>query len=325
MSASATITFADVQRARERIAPYLAPTPLRQYPVLDAMLPGVALHVKHENMQPTGSFKVRNGVSTVTALDATQRASGIVGATTGNHGLGLAYAGRQLGVAVTICVPRNNNPEKNAALRAWGATVVEEGADYDEAAGVAQRLVDERGLTLCHSTNNVNVLTGAGTMTLEILEQCDDLDVLLIAVGGGSQAVGAITVARTLRPELRIIGVGAAGASAGYDGWHARESRTTLRADTFAEGVATRSTYAMTFPALLSGLADFVTVTDAEIAESVRVILSATHHLVEGAGAMGVAAAIKLGAQLRGQKVGVVFCGGNMDSGVLRKILNREL
>ena len=322
---TAPITIADVRAARARLAPFLAATPCRNYPTLDAAIPGVELFVKHENVQPTGSFKVRNGLSTLTALDAAQRARGVVGATTGNHGLGLAYGGRQLGVGVTICVPRGNNPEKNAALRAWGATVIEEGADYDDAVAVAQRLVESQGLTLAHSTNNVNVLAGAGTMTLEILEQCDDLDVLLIAIGGGSQAVGAITVARVLRPGLRIIGVQAAGAPAAYDGWHAKAPRTTTRADTFAEGVATRSTYALTFPTLLDGLADFVTVTDAEIAEAVRVILSATHHLVEGAGAMGVAAAANMGDQLRGKKVGVVFCGGNMDSGVLRKILNREL
>ena len=325
MTVSTPISLRDVQDARERLAPWLAPTPLRQYPTFAAVLPGLELHVKHENVQPTGSFKVRNGLSTVTALDADQRARGIVGATTGNHGLGLAYAGRQLGVEVTICVPRGNNPEKNAALRAWGATVVGEGADYDDAATVAQQLVDARGLVLAHSTNNVNVLTGAGTMTLEILEQCDTLDVLLIAIGGGSQAVGAITVARVLRPGLRIIGVQAAGAPAAHDGWHAREARHTTHAATFAEGVATRSTYALTFPALLDGLDDFITVTDAEIAEAVRIILSATHHLVEGAGAIGVAAAIKLAPQLQGQNVGVVFCGGNMASDVLRRILNREL
>ena len=321
----ASITLGDIHAARERLSPYLTPTPCRQYPTFAATLPGVTLFVKHENVQPTGSFKVRNGLSTLTALDAAQRARGVVGATTGNHGLGLAYAGRQLGVEVTICVPLGNNPEKTAALRAWGARVVEEGVDYDDAVTVAQRLVDRDGLTLAHSTNNVNVLSGAGTMTLELLEQCDDLDVLLIAIGGGSQAVGAITVARELRPELRIIGVQAAGASAAYDGWHAKAPRKTLRADTFAEGVATRSTYELTFPTLLDGLTDFVTVTDAEIAEAVRVILAATHHLVEGAGAMGVAAATKLAEQLRGQRVGVIFCGGNMDSGELRRIQNREL
>ena len=322
---TAPITIADVRAARQRLAPFLAPTPLRGYPQLDAAVPGVSLLVKHENMQPTGSFKVRNGLATLTALDAAQRAAGVVGATTGNHGLGLSYAGTQLGVPVTICVPVGNNPEKNAALRAWGAHVVEEGVDYDEAVAVAGRIVERDGRTLAHSTNNPSLLSGAGTMTLEILEQAPELDALLIAIGGGSQAVGAITVARALRPGLRVIGVQAAGASAAHDGWHAKAPRRTERAATFAEGVATRSTYDLTFPTLLEGLAGFVTVTDAEIADAVRLILSSTHHLVEGAGAMGVAAARTLAPELQGQRVGVIFCGGNMDSAVLRRILNREL
>jgi threonine dehydratase len=319
------ITLDDVRAARERLAPYLTPTPLRTHPPLDAAVRGLSLFVKHENVQPTGSFKVRNGLATVTALGAAERAAGVVGATTGNHGLGLAYAGRQLGVPVTICVPRGNNPEKNAALRAWGARVVEEGADYDEAVAVAQRLVETEGRTLAHSTNNPQVLAGAGTMSLEILEQAPELDALIIAIGGGSQAVGAITVARTLRPGLQVIGVQAAGAPAGHDSWHARAPRRTERAATFAEGVATRSTYELTFSSLLDGLAQFVTVTDAEIADAVRLILSTTHHLVEGAGAMGVAAARKLAPELQGQRVGVIFCGGNMDSAVLRRILNGEM
>jgi threonine dehydratase len=325
MSPPSPITLDDVRAARLRVAPYLSATPLRSYPMLDASLPSVALLVKHENMQPTGSFKVRNGLATVTALDGSQRARGIVGATTGNHGLGLAYAGRQLDVPVTVCVPRGNNPEKNAALRAWGATVVEDGADYDEAVSVAHRLVETKGFTLAHSTNNPDALAGAGTMTLEILEQAADLDLLLVAIGGGSQAVGAITVARALRPELRIIGVQAAGAPATHDGWHARAPRRTERANTFAEGVANRETYELTFPTLLAGLSDFVTVTDTEIAEAVRLVLSTTHHLVEGAGALGVAAATKLAPQLRGKRVGVVFCGANMDSAVLRRILSHEM
>ena len=319
------ITIDDVRASHERLAPFLDPTPLRRYPLLDLALSGVPLAVKHENMQPTGSFKVRNGLSVLTTLDDAERRAGVVGASTGNHGLGLAYAGRQLGVSVTICVPVGNNPEKTAAIRAWGAEVVEQGADYDESIAVATELTRREGRTLAHSTNDVRVLAGAGTMTLEILEQAPELDVLLIAVGGGSQAVGAIAVARELRPSLQIIGIQAAGASAVHDSWHAGEPRTTPRAASFAEGVATRSSYPLTFGALREGLTDFITVTDAEIASAVRLILSSTHHLVEGAGAMGVAAAINLGERLRGQAVGVVFCGANMDSAVLTRILNREL
>jgi len=325
---SAPISVDDVLAARERVSPFLTPTPLRSHPALDAAIPGVTLLVKHENVQPTGSFKVRNGVATITALSAAERARGVVGATTGNHGLGLAFAGRQLGVSVTICVPRGNNPEKNAALRAWGATVIEEGDDYDAAIGVAQRLVESDGKTLAHSTNNVNVLAGAGTMTLEIHEQLgdtDSLDALIIAIGGGSQAVGALAVTQAVRPGLPVIGVQASGAPAVHDSWHAREPRRTDRAATFAEGVATRASYPLTLSPLIDGLADFITVTDAEIADAVRVILSTTHHLVEGAGAIGFAAARKLAPRLQGKRAGIIFCGANMDTTVLRRILNREL
>jgi threonine dehydratase len=329
VSSATPITLDDVLAARERISRFIAPTPLRDHPSLDAVIPGVTLLVKHENMQPTGSFKVRNGLATITALTEAERARGVVGASTGNHGQGLAYAGRQLGVPVTICVPEGNNPEKNAAMRAWGATVVEEGADYDAAIAVAQRLVEQEGRTLAHSTNNVNVLAGAGTMTLEIHEQLEglgeSLDTLILAIGGGSQAVGALTVARALRPELEVIGVQAAGAPAVHDSWHARQPVRTERAATFAEGVATRASYPLTLQPLIEGLAGFITVTDAEIADAVRAILVTTHQLVEGAGAMGLAAARKLAPRLQDKRVGIVFCGANLDTAVLRRILNREL
>jgi threonine dehydratase len=320
------ITYDDALAARVRLAPHLAPTPLRNYPQLDALVGGdIELYVKHENHQLTGSFKIRNGLSLMTALDADQRRRGVVGASTGNHGQGIAAGGRITGVSVVVCVPAGNNPEKNAAMRALGARVVEEGRDYDEAVQVMNRIAAEEGRTVAHSTNDPRVVAGAATMTLEILEQQPRLDALVIAVGGGSQSVGAMTVARRLAPKLEVYGVQAAGASAIHDSWHARRPLTRERADTFAEGVATRSTYEVTFPALLEGLAGFVTVTDAEIAESLRTIVSVTHNLVEGAGAMGLAGTIKLRNRLAGKRVGIVFCGGNIDSATLRRVLGREI
>jgi len=320
------ITLADVERARERIAPYLSPTPFRRYPQLAALVGGdIELFVKHENHQPTNSFKIRNGLSLMTALTADERRRGVVAASTGNHGQGIAYGGTLLGVDTVVCVPAGNNPDKNATMRALGATVIEEGRDYDEAVAVMQRIAARDGRVVAHSTNDPRILAGAGTMTLEVVEQEPRLDAIVIAVGGGSQAVGALTVARALAPNVAVYGVQAAGAPAIHDSWHARRRLTTPSADTFAEGVATRSTYDLTFPTLLAGLADFVTVTDAEIAESLRVILSVTHNLVEGAGAMGYAALPKLRDKLAGRRVGVIFCGGNLDLGTLRRILAREL
>ena len=320
------LTFEDVEAARERLSPYLTITPLRHYPLLDALMPGeTSLLVKHENHQPTCSFKVRNGLSVITGMEPEERARGVVAASTGNHGQGIAYAASLLGVRATICVPEGNNPEKNAAMRAWGATVVERGRDYDESVQEMIRLGREQGMTVSHSTNDPRVLAGAATMTLEMLEQSAGLDAMVVAVGGGSQSVGALTVARQLAPTMEIFGVQAAGASAIHDSWRAKRPLRTERADTFAEGVATRQPYALTFETLCAGLTDFVTVTDAEIAEAIRAILRSAHQLVEGSGALGVAGALKLRDRLAGKRVGVIFSGANLDTSVLRRILANEI
>jgi threonine dehydratase len=159
-------------------------------------------------------------------------------------------------------------------------------------------------------------------MSLEMLEQAPDLDAVVIAIGGGSQAVGALTVARALRPSLKVYGVQAAGASASHDSFHAGQMVTTDSAATFADGLATRSAYELTFPALREGLAGFITVSEAEIAESLRVLLRTTHSLAEGAGATGLAGAYKLREVLAGQRVGVIVSGGNIDAATLGRVLS---
>ncbi len=316
------IRFEDVLAARERLRPFLPPTPLSPHPAIDdALGRGISVMVKHENRQPTRSFKVRNAVAALTALGSGQRRRGVTAASRGNHGLGLAWAGRRLGVPVVVCVPRGNSPLKNAAMRELGAELVEEGRDYDEAAAAADRLAAERGLTLVHSTNNPHVISGAGTMTLDILEEDQYIEAMVVAVGGGSQAVGAMTVARAIRPDLRIYAVQAERASAIHDSWHARRPITKPAAETFADGLATRQTYELTFPALLEGLAGFVTAGEEEIADALRLIHAATGEAVEGAGAAGLAGLIKLRDELAGKRVAVVLSGGNIDEETLRRIL----
>jgi threonine dehydratase len=316
------IGFDDVLAAHERIRPHLAPTPLRNYPALDELVGhGIQLWVKHENHHPTQSFKVRNGLSAITALSPAARARGVIGASTGNHGLGLAYAGRLLGVRVAICVPAGNNPEKNDAIRALGADLVETGATYDESAAACQRLCEEREMTLVHSTNNRDVIAGAGTMTLEILEQHAGLDALVIALGGGSQAVGALTVAAARKPSLTICAAGAAGAPAQFESWKAGKVLSGMPVRTFAEGIATGSAYPMTFDALANGLADFVTVTDDELYQAIRDLLRVTRNVAEGAGAAGLAGLRKLAPKLAGQHVAIVMCGGNLSSESLRRAI----
>ena len=320
------ISFPDVLDARERIRPHLPPTPLRSYAPLDAAVGGgIRVLVKHENHCPTGAFKARNGLAVMTSLTAEERRRGVVAATRGNHGAGLAWAGRIVGVPVTVCVPVGNNPEKNEAMRGFGAELIEEGRDYDEAVEVADRLVEERGRRLVHSSKEPQVLAGAATLSLEVIEQASDLDAMVIAVGGGSQAVGAMTVARERRPGLKVYGVQAAGASAIHDSWRAGRVLETPSAATFADGIATRKPPALTFPALRDGLAGFVTVDDGQIAAALRLLLRTTHNLAEGAGAAGLAGLFALREELAGKTVAVVISGGNIDQDTLRRVLNREI
>jgi threonine dehydratase len=313
------ISLPDVLAARDRLRPHLAPTPLRNYPLLDELVGhGIRIWVKHENHQPTQSFKARNGISALTALSAEQRAKGVISPSTGNFGQGVAYAGRMLGVHVAICVPLGNNPEKNASIRAMDAELIEEGSNYDEAARACARIQAERGCTLIHGVNNRDVLAGAATMTLEILEQQGDLDALLIAVGGGSQAVGALTVAAALKPSLAVWAIGAEGAPAQYLSWKQGQRLTGQPIHTFAEGVATGSAYELTFDALKAGLAGFITVSEAEMYQGIRDYLRITRNVAEGAGACGLAGLHKLAGALAGQRVGIVMCGGNLSTASLK-------
>jgi threonine dehydratase len=316
------ITWSDVVAARARLAPHLSPTPLRRYAELDAAVGhGIGVWVKHENHLPTNAFKARNALALVSALAPEARARGVVAATRGNHGQGLAWAGRLLGCPVTICVPLGNNPEKNAAIRGFGATLVEAGHDYDSAVEVATRLVTERGLTMAHSTNDAQVIAGATTLSVELLEQAPDLDAIVVAIGGGSQAVGAIVASRQLRPGLAVYGVQAAGAAATHDSWHARRRLTRDRADTFADGLATRATYDLTYPTLQEGLRGFVAVPDEAIAEAIRLLWRTTHNAAEGAGAAGLAGLMALREELAGKQVAVILSGSNIDQPTLARVL----
>lgn len=320
-----TVTLDDVRRAHDRICPHLAPTPLRHYAELDeAVGHGIRVWVKHENHQPTNAFKVRTNLAALTALDPVERRRGVIAATRGNHGLGLAWAAKLLGTGAVVCVPHGNNPEKNRAIRGLGAELVEAGRDWDACDETTRLLVAQRKLSLVHPINDPEIVAGAATLTLEMLEAREDLDALVIQVGGGSMIAGAVTVVQALRPNLEVFGVQAAGASAIHDSWHAKEPLSKPSAKTMADGLATRNCYPFTFRPMLAGLSDFVTVTEAEIAAALRTFLATTHNLAEPAAAAGLAGLQRLGPRLAGRNVGVVLSGGNVDSVVLRRILNGE-
>ncbi|MFG0262722.1 MAG: threonine/serine dehydratase [Novipirellula sp. JB048] len=319
--------YEDVLAAAERIKPFLTATPLRNYPALDQSL-GCKVLIKHENHQPTGAFKIRNALSAMTRLDADQRRAGVVAATRGNHGLGLAYAGHLLDIPVTICVPQDNSATKNEAIESWGAALIRVGDDFSEAIEFSKEYAERHHCSLIHAIDNVDVLAGAATITLEALAQSRQLDQpigsIYLAVGGGSQAVGALTVLKAQQLSIPVFGVQAAQAATIHDSFHAGKPVVSSLSDTIADGIATNCTFEYTFDTLREGLQDMYQVTEAEIADAVRLIISKTHNLVEGAAAVGLAGMRQTPASCRPDAVLVVLSGGNIDWPVLRKIVNIE-
>ena len=320
------VTLKDARQAMQRIRPYLQPTPLRNYRQIDdAVGHGIRVLVKHENHNPTNSFKVRNAVSAISALSPAERKVGVVAGTRGNHGQGLAWAGLQLGAPVTLVIPKGNNPEKNASMRALGAEVIEASGGYDDAAAMANRLHRERGLHLVHSTNNSNVLAGATTISLEMLEEAPDIDAIVVSIGGGSQAVGALTVAREMKPQLEVHGVQTTCAPTIHDSWHAGHLVSTPPSQTIAQGLDTCNVYDFTFPALQQGLSGFTLVSEDKIAKAIRLLMRTTHNLVEGAGATGLAGLFAQPEPFSGKTVGVILGGSNIDAQTLQLVLSGDL
>jgi threonine dehydratase len=313
----------DVRAACARVYPFIQPTPLLRHPLLEAES-GLDLLVKHENHNPTGSFKIRGGLNLVGQLSPDERRRGVISATTGNHGQSIALACRREGVPCTIVTPVGNNPEKNAAMRAYGAEVLEHGRDFDEARERVEQLQAERGLRYVHSANEPLLVAGVGTLALELFEAQPDIDVVLLPIGGGSGASGCGIVRSGLGSRAEVIGVQAEGSDAFARSWRTGSRVVGERAATFAEGMATRVTFDLTFEILRKELDDVVTLTEAELADGVRLALRATHNLAEGAGAAPLAAAMKLRDRLAGRKVACVMSGGNIDAATLRRVLGNH-
>jgi threonine dehydratase len=303
-------TFADVLDAKRRIAPYLRPTPLYRYAALDELL-GADVFVKHENHQPVGAFKVRGGVNLISQLGEEERERGVISASTGNHGQSIAYAARLFGVPATICVPENANPVKVDSMRGLGANVVFHGRDFDDAREQCERLAVEHGYRYVHSGNEPLLIAGVGTETLEILEEQPHVDTVVVPIGGGSGAAGACIVAKSIDPEIRVIGVQSEAAPAAHRSWQARRLVDETRMETFAEGLATRTAFELPQTILWQWLDDFVLVSDDEIRSAQATMIETTRNLVESAGAAPLAAALRLREQLAGRRVALILSGGN--------------
>ena len=276
------VTISGVLEARKTVCRHLKPTALTEYPLLSQEC-GFSLHLKHENHNPTGAFKVRGGLNLLANMSREDRERGVITATRGNHGQSIALASRLYGVRCWIAVPEGNNPEKNAAMQGFGCELIVAGRDFDEARLKVEELQKEQGQFYVHSANEPHLVHGVGTYALEILEDLPHPDVIFVPLGGGSGVCGVITAVRALSPGTRVIGVQSENAPAIYLSWKKGEMVTTDSADTVADGLATRVPFEMTFDIIQRYIDDIVTVSDDEIMESIFRLLQQTHTLAEGA------------------------------------------
>jgi threonine dehydratase len=311
--------FRDVLAARQRIAPYLRPTPLFSYPALNDLI-GTQVYVKHENCLPVGAFKVRGGINLLAQMTAVERQRGLISASTGNHGQSIAYAGRLFGVQVRIVVPEGANPGKVAAMRGMGAEVIFHGAKFEEAVQRCEALARQHGYRYVHSANEPLLLAGVGTHTLEILLEEPDIEVVIVPLGMGSGAAGACIAAHGINPAVQVIAVQSEDSPAGYESWKKRILATAPNR-TFAEGIATGSAAELTQHVIREHLHDFLLVSDAEIRRAMVWMIERAHTLAEGAGAAPLAAAYRMREKLQGKKVALICSGGNSSLEHLRQAL----
>ena len=308
----------ELEAARAIVHVSFPGTPQYAWPLLSAR-GGAEVWVKHENHTPTGAFKIRGGLVYAERLKRERpHVAGVISATRGNHGQSLAMAGARHGIPVTIVVPHGNSAEKNAAMRAFGATLVEHGVDFEAAREEAVRLGRERGLEFAPSFAP-DLVRGVATYALELFRGAPVLDALYVPIGLGSGICGAILTRDLLGLPTEIIGVQAAGADCYARSLASGRIVVSNRAETEADGIAVRQPDPVAFDIIRRGVSRIVTVSDTEIGAAIRAYWTDTHNLVEGAGAAPLAALLQERERMTGQRVGVVISGGNIDLELFRK------
>ncbi|RRV44143.1 threonine dehydratase [Pseudomonas sp. p106] len=312
--------LAALREAADFVHQHVPATPQHAWPLLAERL-GCEVWVKHENHAPTGAFKVRGGLVYVRSLLAGGNPPrGLVTATRGNHGQSMALAARQAGIALVIVVPEGNSTEKNAAMRALGAELVEHGADFDVAREEAARLAEVLGYAMVPSFHP-ELVRGVATYALELFEAVRDLDCVYVPIGMGSGICGLIQARNLLGLKTQIVGVVSSAADAYAQSFEQGHIVTTATAETFADGMACRVPHPQAFALVREHAARIVRVTDSEVAEAMRVYHEATHNTAEGAGAAALAALMQEREQQAGKRVAVVLSGANVDRARYARIL----
>ena len=313
-------SLAELEAAAELVGRQLPPTPQYQWPLLSRRA-GCEVHVKHENHTPIGAFKVRGGITYMNWLrESGARIDGVITATRGNHGQSVARAASAAGLKSVILVPHDNSSEKNAAMRAFGAELIEHGVDFDEAKDEAFRLAEARNLHMVPSFH-AELVKGVATGSRELLTAFDDLDTVYVPIGMGSGVCAMIMARDLLGAKTEVVGVVAANAPAIALSVAAGKPVPTNTAATFADGMACRVPDPSALSVISKGVARIVTVSEDEVADAIRAYFEDTHNLAEGAGAAAFAALMQERGKMAGKRVGVVLSGGNIDRAVFAEVL----
>jgi threonine dehydratase len=319
------LELSDVLDARVRVEETARRTPL-DYSHTFSDMTGAEVHLKLETFQRTGSFKIRGATNHVKTLSDEEKAAGVVTASAGNHAQGVALAATKSGVDSTIVMPENAPISKIKATRDYGATVELSGDDYDEAAERAHEIEREEGRTYVHAFDDEMVMAGQGTIGLEIIEDLPELDTAVVPIGGGGLIAGIATAIKEQKPEARVVGVQAEGASSAAESLRKGEVTQLDSVDTIADGIATRSVGEQTFEVIEQRVDEVVTVSDSEIAVALTYLLERAKTLVEGAGAVALAALLSGAFDYEEDEVIVpALCGGNIDMNTLTTVIMRGL
>ena len=314
-----------IKKAYERVAGVVHRTPFSYAPILSQMS-GYEVYLKKENLQRTGAFKIRGAFNKIASLMEQGECHGVVTASAGNHAQGVAFSAHHFGITATIFMPESTPLTKVLGVKEFGAEVVLKGSNYDEASGYALRFAEENQITFVHPFADDEVMSGQGTVALEMFEEVADLDAIIVPVGGGGLISGIAVATKALSPTCQMIGVSAVGAPAMKNSYDAQTALDTLSVRTIADGIAVRDTSPITLAYILDNVDSFVGVCEDEIASAILFLLEKQKVLVEGAGAVGVAGLLHGKIDLpKGSKIGIVLSGGNIDVTMLSLIIEKGL